>query len=134
MKIVIDTNVWISFLLGKSFQNIFDLIENYNLTVYTSQEQIQEIIETIKKPKLSKYLESEDINNLIFLFNYNFKFVEISNNFKFLRDPKDDYLLEVAIISKSKYLITGDKDFLDLKNYNDIEFVNYKKFIDEILK
>lgn len=129
MRIVIDTNVWISFLLGKSFQNIFDLIEKYKLDVYTSQEQILEIIETIKKPKLSKYLEKEDINNLIFLFNYNFKFVEISNDLRYLRDPKDDYLLEVAIISESKYLITGDKDFLDLRNYKDIEFISYKKFI-----
>lgn len=32
------------------------------------------------------------------------------------RDPKDDYLLELAVISDADYLLTGDDDLLSMKS------------------
>lgn len=31
------------------------------------------------------------------------------------RDPKDDYLLELAVISSADFIVTGDKDLLELE-------------------
>lgn len=56
-------------------------------------------------------------------------FVSIKNELQFLRDPEDNYLIEIAIKSDSKYIITGDKDFLDVKNYKQVEFVNFNQFL-----
>lgn len=56
-------------------------------------------------------------------------FVNIKNELQFLRDPEDNYLIEIAIESDSKYIVTGDKDFLDVKNYIHIEFVNFNQFL-----
>ena len=33
------------------------------------------------------------------------------------RDPKDDFLLELARVSDSDFLITGEKDLTDIKQY-----------------
>lgn len=128
MKVVIDTNIWISFLLGKSFRNLLDFIDENDIKVFTTEKQINELIKTINKPKINKNVTSEDITNLIFLFRYNFKYVNISNKLKYLRDPEDDYLIEIAIESNSKYIITGDKDLLDVKNYKNIKFITFREF------
>ena len=42
-------------------------------------------------------------------------FVEVNSNVKICRDPKDDFLLSLALDSKAEYLITGDKDLLELE-------------------
>ncbi len=129
MKVVIDTNIWISFLFGKSFQNLIEIINQNDIKVYTCEKQLVELINTMKKPKISKFIKEKDINNLIFFFKYNLNFVSIKNELQFLRDPEDNYLIEIAIKSDSKYIITGDKDFLDVKNYKQVEFVNFNQFL-----
>jgi len=129
MKVVIDTNIWVSYLLGKSFENIFNLIEQNNIEVFTSKKQLLELINTFQKPKLTKYISKEDVNNLIFLFKYNFNFVSIPNKLKFLRDPEDDYLIEIATESNAEFIITGDKDLLVEKEYKGIKFITYSDFI-----
>lgn len=69
MKIVIDTSIWISFLFGKSFQNLIEIINQNDIKVYTCEKQLVELINTMKKPKISKFIIEKDINNLIFFLN-----------------------------------------------------------------
>jgi predicted nucleic acid-binding protein len=44
------------------------------------------------------------------------------------RDPKDDYLLALAIASDAHYLVTGDADLLDLKHINNTIIIRYTDF------
>ena len=39
-----------------------------------------------------------------------------SKKFRICRDPDDDMFIEVAYESKAKYIVTFDKDLLDLRN------------------
>ena len=44
------------------------------------------------------------------------------------RDPKDNYLLGMAISSNADYLISGDSDLLDLREIEDTRIIKYKDF------
>lgn len=44
------------------------------------------------------------------------------------RDPKDDYLLELALVSEADYLITGDKDLLTVEKIGSCQIVTAMEF------
>jgi predicted nucleic acid-binding protein len=44
------------------------------------------------------------------------------------RDPKDNYLVPLAIDSKADFLITGDKDLLELNKIGKTIVLNYNDF------
>jgi len=54
-KVIIDTNLWISFLITRNFYELDKLIENKGIQLVFSQELIEEFISVAKRPKLSKY-------------------------------------------------------------------------------
>lgn len=134
MKLVIDTNIWISFLFGKSFKELNEIINYSDITILTSKEQIFEINDVISRPKFDNLISSQSKNNLIYYFNYRFKVIELENNIKICRDPKDDYLLETVAKSNSNFIITGDKDLLDLKIYKATKIINFIEFINLYLE
>jgi hypothetical protein len=50
-----------------------------------------------------------------------------------VRDPKDDYLIACALIGETDFLISGDKDVLDLKTVGRIQIISARYFVDEIV-
>jgi Predicted nucleic acid-binding protein, contains PIN domain len=48
-------------------------------------------------------------------------------------DKKDNFLLEVALEGKVKYLVTGDEDLLVLKTFHGTKIIEPKEF-EDILK
>ena len=49
------------------------------------------------------------------------------------KDTTDNKIIECAISGNAKYIITGDKQLLELKEYEGIKIVNPKQFL-EIVK
>ncbi|MBQ6791126.1 MAG: putative toxin-antitoxin system toxin component, PIN family [Paludibacteraceae bacterium] len=49
------------------------------------------------------------------------------------RDPKDDYLLELAIQAKAIYLVSGDSDLLDIGTIGDCRIMTVQQFENEVL-
>ncbi len=57
-------------------------------------------------------------------------FVQIKNNLHGIcRDPKDDMILECASLANASMIISGDKDLLVLKQYNEIQILTPREFI-----
>ncbi|MFP4095273.1 MAG: putative toxin-antitoxin system toxin component, PIN family [Cyclobacteriaceae bacterium] len=52
-KIVIDTNIWVSYFLG-DIDKLVRVIYEYNLEVFTTQQLIDEIEDVLQRPKLKK--------------------------------------------------------------------------------
>ena len=44
------------------------------------------------------------------------------------RDPKDDWVLQLAVVAKADYLITGDDDLLILKSHDGVPIVTPRQF------
>jgi predicted nucleic acid-binding protein len=45
------------------------------------------------------------------------------------RDPDDDMVLECAMEGGAHYIVTGDKDLLDLKVFRSIQIVRASEFL-----
>jgi uncharacterized protein len=56
-----------------------------------------------------------DIEELIGLFDVYGEIVEVKSDVDLCRDKKDDFLLALAKDSQADFLVTGDKDPLELK-------------------
>lgn len=51
---------------------------------------------------------------------------------KVARDDDDNRVLEAAIEGNCEYVVTGDKDLLDLKRYQGVRILTPTEFLDEI--
>ena len=47
------------------------------------------------------------------------------------RDPKDDYLLELAVQSKAIYLVSGDNDLLSIGQIEGCRIMTFAQFVEE---
>jgi len=53
-RIILDTNIWISFLISESFSGFDVLISSNNIEFLFCEEQLQEFIDVVNRPKLKK--------------------------------------------------------------------------------
>lgn len=131
-KIIIDTNIWISFLITKNFDFLDKFIENRKLTLIFSKELYREFLEVIDRPKLIKYFQKSDILHLTKIIDKFGILTEITSQVEKCRDFKDDFLLNLAIDSNADYLVTGDLDLLEIKEINSTRILKIKE-LEEIL-
>jgi len=131
-KIILDTNLWISFLISKKFNSIDNLIENKKITLIFSDELISEFVEVVNRPKFEKYFSKNDIEKILDYFDQYGKLVKVKSDIKICRDEKDNFLLNLSIDSKADYLITGDNDLLVLEKIERTKIMNFTDFIEHI--
>jgi putative PIN family toxin of toxin-antitoxin system len=116
-RIIIDTNLWISFLLTNDSSKLDNIFEDKLVTLLFSQALIDEFIEVAQRPKFKKYFSLPDLERLLFQIKEKAEFVDVASEVKLCRDPKDDFLLSLAKDGKATHLITGDRDLLDIKTF-----------------
>lgn len=131
-RIIIDTNIWIVFLLTKDFSTFDRIIATHNLTLLFSSKLLEEFIEVAQRPKFKRYFSSTDLEELLYQMKENGEFIHVTSSTKICRDPKDNFLLALSKDGKASHLITGDKDLLDLKRFGKTQIITLKKFLSEI--
>ena len=112
IKVIFDTNVWISFLIGKRLSFIKNYISSGQITIVTTEQLLTEIKDVTSRERLKKYFPQESVTELLELLETIAEKVEIKSTHFINRDPKDDFLLDLIDFSKADYLVTGDKDLL----------------------
>lgn len=113
VKVIFDTNVWISFLIGKRLAKIKKHITDNSITIVTTGQLLTEIKIVTTRKKLKKYFPKDDVKELTELLETIAEKVEIKPTHFINRDPKDNFLLDLIDFSKADYLVTGDKDLLE---------------------
>jgi putative PIN family toxin of toxin-antitoxin system len=128
-RIILDTNLWISFLISNKLNALdFFLKENKVLFLYSSH-LIEEIENVVKRPKFKKYFSENSLNLMQELFqNYGIT-INVTSNNSICRDPKDDFLLNLAIDGNADYILTGDKDLLVLEKIGTTKIISFSEFI-----
>ncbi len=127
-KFIVDSNIWISFLIGKTLLGLQNYIYSEKLKIITCEEQLTELSEVFNKKKLKKYFTKEQITEFFELLDESAECILLSTKSNICRDPKDNYLLSLAIDSKADFLITGDKDLLELKKIERTTVLKYSDF------
>lgn len=129
IRIIVDTNLWISFIISKNFSGLDTLITSGKVTILFSRELIEELAVTIKKPKLKKYFHENALTEMLAVFEPYSELVTVTSTLKMCRDPKDNFLLELAKDGLADFLLTGDNDLLEIKNVGKTAIVKMAEFI-----
>ena len=129
-KIIIDTNLWISFIISNKLSLLDSLIFSGKIRLIFSLELIKEIEATIAKPKLKKYFLSDGLVEMLTMFEPFIDLVEVKSVVSVCRDPKDNFLLELAKDSKADYILTGDKDLLAIAKFGKTKIMTVTSFLD----
>lgn len=134
VKVIFDTNVWISFLIGKRLAKIKQYISNGNIVIITTEQLLTEIKTVTSREKLKQYFPKESVKELIELLETIAEKVEINPTHFINRDSKDNFLLDLIDFSKADYLVTGDKDLLEHNPFKTAQILTTADFEKQLEK
>ena len=129
-KVIIDTNIWISFLLGYQVQLVRRMLTDSRFDIYVCQQLIEEICDVAKRDKISKNLGPTDLSDLLDIIYAFCQFASIESDVSMnaTRDPKDLYLLSMADTIGADYIVSGDADLTDLGEYKKTKIIKLADF------
>lgn len=127
-RVVIDTNIWISFLIGKRLSGLHRHICDKQITVIISNIQLRELADVLNRPRIRKYISKELAEEFLELLCEMAVFVEPQRGASLCRNPKDDYLLYTALAAKADYLVSGDNDLLSLQTMGSTRILSFVDF------
>ena len=136
LRVIFDSVVFVRSLINPfSFwgQIIFEYSSKYQL--FVSSQILIEVLEVLKRSEVvSRFntLEGRDFEKILKIISAA-EVVEISDIPQVSRDPKDDKFLATAKTAQTDYLVSADRDLLDLKEYAGIKIIDAQTFL-EILK
>ena len=129
MKVIIDCNVWISFLLGFQKELMHDVLTNEHIDVYVCPQLIREIRDVASRPKIRSRIKGEDLEQLFRLIKaFCINTTIIQQTVVTIRDSKDLYLLSLAQTINANYIVSGDNDLLVLQEHKDARIVSPAQF------
>lgn len=129
IKAVLDTNILVSGLIegrGASAA-IVDAWRNWEIIVLTTQKQMEEVGEVLRRPHIRKHhgMSNEDIEEFLEEFREFSVEVDVGEIRKVIEeDPDDDFLLALAAAGSADYIVSGDRHILALKQYWGIRCVS----------
>ncbi|MBE0640071.1 MAG: putative toxin-antitoxin system toxin component, PIN family [Bacteroidales bacterium] len=59
---ILDTNIWISYLLGKQLQHLVRKCLEEGIEIITCRQLVEELDGVMKREKFRKYLSEDDIS------------------------------------------------------------------------
>lgn len=134
MKIILDCNIWISFLIGHQTNLIQQILTDSRFDVYVCDELLEEIHDVSSRPKIRTRIGDEELD-VFFRIIYAFcRMAKIERQAQSeIRDPKDLYLLSLAESINADYIVSGDADLLDLKQHKQtklLRLIEFRKFLE----
>jgi hypothetical protein len=123
LRVVVDTNLWISFLIGRKLAILTDLFKRSDIQILSSSEQPAELSDVSTRFNFRKYFTEVQADELVNLLYASAEFVDIRERVRACRDENDDFLLDIAVNGHADIFITGDNDLLVLNPFRGIDIV-----------
>jgi len=130
-RIIIDTNLWISFLITKDFTKLDEIIFSRQAILVFSQELLDEFLEVAKRPKFRRFFSASDIEEILETIDEYADFIKVKTKIEVCRDPKDNFLLSLSVDGNVNFLLTGDIDLLDLNKFGETTIITISDFLKE---
>lgn len=83
-RIIIDTNLWISYLISNNFFQLDKIINSRFCIIIFSQELLDEFVEVSNRPKFMKYFEPSSIEKILENIEEFAEFIQVHSVVKFL--------------------------------------------------
>lgn len=126
-RIVLDTNILISaYVFGGKPETVFNKVVEEELQSIASQVLVSELLDVLRKKfrvSKSRILEiKEEIENMS-------EMVFPTETLRITKDDDDNRVLEAAVEGECNYIITGDKELLNLGAYRGIKILTAAQFL-----
>lgn len=131
MRVVIDTNVFVSALLGGRLGVIMDEWKAKKFTLIVSEPVVREYLEVMNRPKFK--IPSQEIEATT---DYLLKTAEFVTPLEAIivikADSSDNKFLEAALQGNAIHVVSGDSHLLELKTFRGISIITARKFIEKL--
>jgi putative PIN family toxin of toxin-antitoxin system len=127
IRAVLDTNVVLSGLLWHGTPHaLLERVREGTLTFISSPALLAELAEVIARPQFETILARSNTSrerSLIEMRELTEAIAPPPLAEPVCRDPDDDAVLALAIAARADLIVSGDRDLLDLKNFQGIAIV-----------
>jgi uncharacterized protein len=135
VRIVVDTNIWISALITDN--SLADIlirdIDERHWDLLVSEQQFAEFRRVSRYPKVAKYYPAFRAGRMLNALKNVGILVDHLPKLDLSPDPFDNYLLAMAEAGDADYLITGDKaDLLALGKHGRTAIVTVRQFLEAL--
>jgi putative PIN family toxin of toxin-antitoxin system len=133
-RFVFDTNAIVNGLLfedGIPAEAFFGALERG--VVLLSQATFAELGAVLGREKFDRYVTREKREQFLVMLLRDATVVEVDEQIRECRDPKDDKFLEVEVSGNAECVVTGDMDLLVLHPYRGISIITPAEFIQQFL-
>jgi len=131
MRVVIDTNIFVSSFLGGNPRRIIDLWKKGRITLCLSKDILDEYFEVLQRIGLTN---EEELKELLSLLSkgFNIIFTAKTPKIKAVKDdPDDDKFIECAVALKAEVIVSGDKSVKEIGDYMGIRILSPRQFVDQ---
>lgn len=130
MRVVIDTNAWISRLLladSVAARAVDKAMARFEVVV--SEASVEELADVLSRKKFDRYVSLQDREEFLRRLLQVTTMVPVLSEITDCRDPKDNRFLALALDSQSDCIVSGDDDLLALNPWRGIEIVSPSAFL-----
>ncbi|MFO7876878.1 MAG: putative toxin-antitoxin system toxin component, PIN family [Desulfovermiculus sp.] len=132
MRVVLDTNIFISSFFGGKPKQIIDLWKNGKILLCLSDSILDEYIRVLQKLSLQNEPEMEELLGL-FAKGIHILFTKKTPDLNLIaEDPDDDKFIECAVALKARYIVSGDKALLAYGDYMSVRILSAHEFLEII--
>ena len=132
MRIVIDTNVVISgVFFGGAPRKVIEAVVDSRAQASATSEILDEYSRVVDEMISRKQgrLRRDALSVLMSKIDL----IQPATKVEACRDPDDDKFIGCAVDAKAYYIVSGDKDLLDIGEYEGVEIITAADFCDRFL-
>ncbi|MBT3392308.1 MAG: putative toxin-antitoxin system toxin component, PIN family [Chloroflexi bacterium] len=134
MRAVFDTNLFVSYLLSHRppIATLLDVhLVQDNFMLLTAPPLLLELERVLDYPKLKRYYAEEEKKRFLALLGAVSKIVALPEAIPSIsRDPDDDWVIACAVVGKADFIVSGDKDLLELDQIDEIKILTPAQFLE----
>ena len=133
-KVIFDTNIWISYLIGKQLGRLTELLISRKIELVLCEQLQIELIEVTERRKFQRYFSEQKVNELLRLMDFLGTDYEVVEYPTICRDSKDNFLLGLIISSRADFLVTGDQDLLECSPFEGTKIIEANQILEKVIK
>ncbi len=130
IRVVLDTSVLVSGILGGTGTTVLERWRAGEFILVLSLEIYEEYVAVLSRPKFG--LPGWMVQELLEYVREHSEWVTPGRRVSVVRDPSDNKFLEAAVCIKVDWIVSGDKDLLDLGEFEGVPIVPAHQFLQEM--
>ena len=131
IKATYDTNTLVSgtTISHGPISNVINAWINDDVEMITSEALIDELSRTLQKPYFTSRFSDKQTQSFINVIRERATIVPITSTLPTVsKDPDDNMVLATAESGNASYIVTGDRQLQDIKQFKNIKIVNARTF------